>query len=55
MTIMTEVEAEAAIHTEGLTKYYGKNRGIKDAVVLLALSVLLFGLSPVLFQRRDIR
>ena len=30
MVTTTEGTAGAAIHTEGLTKYYGKNRGIED-------------------------
>ncbi len=30
MATMTEGAADTAIHTEGLTKYYGKNRGIED-------------------------
>ena len=30
MTTTAEGAAKAAIHTEGLTKYYGRNRGIED-------------------------
>ena len=30
MVTMTEGGTGAAVHTEGLTKYYGKNRGIED-------------------------